>query len=787
MMANHKYTALFSRLLGGILCLVLISNVYGQKNCINKTCTQTVNVDGKKYSFDYKIKIYNNNGTTGYKKGRYVIKSENLDDVSGELIIENIDDDLILFFSRDKKPSNAFISIKYACFKKTNKNASNPLRFHFNKDGNPAIGDLHFGAVTGNISDFKCREIQFNKWIALSFIYEDKNKKVEEPVKEEPIPAVDNTKAEPTKIDEAVSDLQKSSNIQPNRPNADNEPLIQDNPQYTDVNQHTDISTDENLVEKPTVKPRQPTKSTSPSNPGKKKEDKYEREIEAATGDIDKLGALEAIIKKEIPDSRLLKSIRDSIRFYSRIEEEYPHKKISDSYRITIKNALDLVIDTAINVVAELIPEGDTSYILEVVDTTDKEGIVKEVHLFDKIKPDSINTATVIPGGIELEIKYNEDNTKIISITFKKGTPPYVGFIKVNGKSVKIKSIDGDLWQIPDEIWGELYGNIEVLVSHNNDNSRIHVWSHNREKSDILLLWMLGIAGFLFLSVVIYPFLKRQRRKNKAAARMKERKEKLMASKEKKDANREELKATPKESIEEGGNYYEGQKRENTAGKQAIKITGIRKSSARAKQFHDEKILNKLIKTELTYEFDTTVLWENTMISSVIFTDKGVTQLDNFLQKENLKPLKEQDGQIPEIGGILLGKPFLSKATAMYRVLVEAFVPIEAAYSDVYQLEFSAHSLAKDLGNIQDQYPELMLIGWFHTHPGHGLFLSRPDLRIHDSFFRESFQFAMEIDSLTDRLDTAFFTRMNNGKVNNRKNLKPNTPWYSWEDININY
>ncbi|MCB0630861.1 MAG: hypothetical protein KDD15_14040, partial [Lewinella sp.] len=58
----------------------------------------------------------------------------------------------------------------------------------------------------------------------------------------------------------------------------------------------------------------------------------------------------------------------------------------------------------------------------------------------------------------------------------------------------------------------------------------------------------------------------------------------------------------------------------------------------------------------------------------------------------------------------------------------------------------------------------------------------KPDLRIHDSFFREHYQFAMEIDSLTNGLDTGFFTRMSDGKVNNRRNLIPGTPWYSWID-----
>lgn len=134
-----------------------------------------------------------------------------------------------------------------------------------------------------------------------------------------------------------------------------------------------------------------------------------------------------------------------------------------------------------------------------------------------------------------------------------------------------------------------------------------------------------------------------------------------------------------------------------------------------------------------------------------------------------------------------MGKPYKLKGKNTYKVLIEQFVPINPEYHDVYRFEFSKESIAKDLGNIQDNYPELMLVGWFHTHPGHGLFLSKPDLRIHDSFFKEPYQLAMEIDTLTPQFEAAFFTRMNNGKVNNRKDLKKQAKWFSWlEATNTN-
>ena len=62
-------------------------------------------------------------------------------------------------------------------------------------------------------------------------------------------------------------------------------------------------------------------------------------------------------------------------------------------------------------------------------------------------------------------------------------------------------------------------------------------------------------------------------------------------------------------------------------------------------------------------------------------------------------------------------------------------------------------------------------------------FLSKPDLTIHEGFFQEPYQFAMEIDSLTENLDTAFFTRDKNGNINNQDRLLPGVQWFSWTDI----
>lgn len=174
-------------------------------------------------------------------------------------------------------------------------------------------------------------------------------------------------------------------------------------------------------------------------------------------------------------------------------------------------------------------------------------------------------------------------------------------------------------------------------------------------------------------------------------------------------------------------------------------------------------------------------LWEDSVLTQLYLHWDCIRAIDDFLRAYNAPYLEEQEGDVPEIGGMLMGTH--RERAGRYEVTVDRFVPIRSAFQDRYQLAFSATSLAEDLGLIQNQYPELSLVGWFHTHPGHGLFLSKPDLRIQEGFFRQPYQFAMEIDSLSANLDTGFFTWRTSGDINNTLRGDEVLPWFSWPDI----
>ncbi len=186
--------------------------------------------------------------------------------------------------------------------------------------------------------------------------------------------------------------------------------------------------------------------------------------------------------------------------------------------------------------------------------------------------------------------------------------------------------------------------------------------------------------------------------------------------------------------------------------------------------------------------------WDASRVRTVWMGHRAVQKLGEFLKTENLDKKTAQgaaEGQggweasnsVPEIGGMLLGQFHLLEDGLTYDVSLERFVPLEAKYQSAVKVEIDPLSLARDLGNAQDEHPELSVIAWFHTHPGHGLFLSRPDLQIQHSHFRKPYHLAMEIDSLSEGLDTGFFSYDPSGLMNNRNTLRPGSPWFSWHDI----
>lgn len=113
-----------------------------------------------------------------------------------------------------------------------------------------------------------------------------------------------------------------------------------------------------------------------------------------------------------------------------------------------------------------------------------------------------------------------------------------------------------------------------------------------------------------------------------------------------------------------------------------------------------------------------------------------------------------------ELAGVLLGR--VDGAASPPHV--EVLAAIEAKHTNAGRASVTfTHETWDDINRTRDEeYPDLRVVGWFHTHPGFGIFLSGRDLFIHHHFFNLPWQIAYVVDPVTH--NSGFF-RWADGEV----------------------
>jgi proteasome lid subunit RPN8/RPN11 len=102
-----------------------------------------------------------------------------------------------------------------------------------------------------------------------------------------------------------------------------------------------------------------------------------------------------------------------------------------------------------------------------------------------------------------------------------------------------------------------------------------------------------------------------------------------------------------------------------------------------------------------------------------------------------------------ELGGILLGKECLDQQTGQPFVWVSH--SLEAKHYANTQASFTyTHDSWEEITRQRDQkFPDFDIVGWYHTHPSFGIFLSHHDLFIHQHFFSQPLQVAYVVDPIS--------------------------------------
>ncbi len=99
-----------------------------------------------------------------------------------------------------------------------------------------------------------------------------------------------------------------------------------------------------------------------------------------------------------------------------------------------------------------------------------------------------------------------------------------------------------------------------------------------------------------------------------------------------------------------------------------------------------------------------------------------------------------------EAGGMLVGK--VIQAFGKSNILINGFVEAKDTQSTPTTLTFTHETWNACHKTIDKSYPGQKIVGWIHTHPNYGIFLSNHDKFIQESTFSDENQVAMVVDPI---------------------------------------
>lgn len=99
-----------------------------------------------------------------------------------------------------------------------------------------------------------------------------------------------------------------------------------------------------------------------------------------------------------------------------------------------------------------------------------------------------------------------------------------------------------------------------------------------------------------------------------------------------------------------------------------------------------------------------------------------------------------------ESGGMLIGS--IIEEFGKINIVICGFVEAKYCEATATTLKFTHETWEYCHKEIEKRYPEKKIVGWIHTHPDFGIFLSEYDKFIQENFFKEEYEVAYVIDPI---------------------------------------
>ena len=156
-----------------------------------------------------------------------------------------------------------------------------------------------------------------------------------------------------------------------------------------------------------------------------------------------------------------------------------------------------------------------------------------------------------------------------------------------------------------------------------------------------------------------------------------------------------------------------------------------------------EPIEPPLYQAELPFDFsanstyNTKVISENTPFQVYLLPSVWGAIWEHVNSSKNL-----------ECSGLMLGRPFKITNGSVTFVMVVGSVPHGSNRRSIGHITIGPEEIAETRQIIERDYPDLIPVGWYHSHPGHGIFLSGQDMVIVRSIYNLSWHIALVVDPI---------------------------------------
>lgn len=140
---------------------------------------------------------------------------------------------------------------------------------------------------------------------------------------------------------------------------------------------------------------------------------------------------------------------------------------------------------------------------------------------------------------------------------------------------------------------------------------------------------------------------------------------------------------------------------------------------------------------------------ENALPQNIINVGNRVLQNKNiYIHQQVYKTIAKftENKTTNESGGILIGN--VIEELGKTNIIISSFVEAKHCEATPTTLKFTHETWEYVHSEIDKKYKGKKIVGWIHTHPDFGIFLSEYDRFIQDNFFKEDYQIAYVVDPI---------------------------------------